>query len=142
MADTKISALPAATALDGTETYPAVQSGSDVKATGTQIKAMVQSGINNQSASYTAVLTDANNLVRFTGASAQTFTVPPNSSVAFAVGAELTVSQAGAGSVAIAAGAGVTINSRGSLVNVAGQYGVAMLKQVAANTWLLTGDLA
>lgn len=98
--------------------------------------------INNQSASYTAAAVDQNGWVRFTGAGAQVLTIPPNSSVAFPVGTEISFSQAGAGGVTIAAGAGVTINSRGGLVSLAGQYGVGAVKQVAANLWTLTGDLA
>lgn len=43
MADTKISALPAASALGGSETVPVVQSGVTSKATATQIKTFVKS---------------------------------------------------------------------------------------------------
>jgi hypothetical protein len=43
--------------------------------------------------SYTAVLADANGFVRFTSASPVTFTIPPNSSVAFPVGTEIHFSQ-------------------------------------------------
>jgi hypothetical protein len=35
----------------------------------------------------------------------------------------------------------VTINSRGADLTLAGQYSVAALKKVGADTWTLTGDL-
>jgi hypothetical protein len=91
--------------------------------------------------SYTGVLADANTYVRFTSASAVAFTVPPNSSVAYPVGTEITIEQAGAGALTVTAGSGVTINSRGADLVLAGQYAVATLKKVATDTWILTGDL-
>lgn len=92
-------------------------------------------------AAYTAVLADANSYIRFTSGSAVAFTVPPNSSVAFPVGTVIEIEQAGAGPLSVAAGAGVTINSRGADLALAGQFAVAALKKVAADTWTLTGDL-
>jgi hypothetical protein len=91
--------------------------------------------------SYTAALADANTFVRFTSGSSVTFTIPPNSSVAFPVNTEIHFSQSGAGAVSVAAGAGVTINSRASDLTLAGQYAVAFVKQVATDTWIMNGDL-
>lgn len=45
MADVKISALPAASALSGSDVVPVVQSGATKKATATQIKAFANSGL-------------------------------------------------------------------------------------------------
>jgi len=90
---------------------------------------------------YTFALTDANNtLVTAANASAITVTVPPNSSVAYPVGAILQIAQTGAGQVTIAAGSGVTINYTPGL-KLRAQYSVASLVQTAANTWLLSGDV-
>jgi hypothetical protein len=91
--------------------------------------------------SYTAAATDGNTYIRFTNASAVTFTIPPNSSVAFPTDTEITIEQAGAGALSVAAGSGVTINSRASDLTLAGQFSVAFLKKVATNTWTLNGDL-
>lgn len=91
--------------------------------------------------SYTAVLADANGFVRFTSGSSVTFTIPPNSSVAFPVGTEIHFSQSGAGSVTVAPGASVTINSRAADLTLAGQYAVAFVKKVATDTWIMNGDL-
>jgi len=90
---------------------------------------------------YTFVLSDASNtLVTASNASAITVTVPPNSSVAFPIGAILQIAQTGAGQVTIAAGSGVTINYTPGL-KLRAQYSVASLVQTAANTWLLSGDV-
>lgn len=98
--------------------------------------------VNSQAGTaYTAVLTDANAYVRFTNGGAVTFTIPPNSSVAFPVGTVIEFEQAGAGSLTVAAGVGVTINVRGADYTLAGQYAVGALRKVAADTWTLTGDL-
>lgn len=57
MADTPISGLPAATALDGTEPLPLVQSGQTVKATAAQIAAKVTSGAIVSALGYTPAST-------------------------------------------------------------------------------------
>lgn len=90
----------------------------------------------------TGSLSDAHAYIQFTSGSATTFTVPPNSTVAFPIGTEIEVEQGGAGTVSISAGVGVTVRSRGALLNVAGQYGVVVLKKVATDTWTLRGDRA
>lgn len=91
--------------------------------------------------SYTAVLGDANTYIRFTNGSAVSFTIPPNSSVAFPVGTIIEVEQAGAGALSFVAGSGVTVNSRSSDLTLAGQYAVAFAKKVATDTWTVNGDL-
>jgi len=61
---------------------------------------------------YTLALTDDGKLVEMNNASANTLTVPPNSSVAFPVGSQILVLQTGAGQTTLVAGAGVTVNSK------------------------------
>lgn len=96
--------------------------------------------------SYTFVLSDGsfagnNPLVTANNAAAQTYTVPPNSSVAFPVGTQIELLQIGAGTVSIAPGVGVTINSKNGNLSIGGQYvGVALIK-IATDTWILLGDL-
>jgi len=92
--------------------------------------------------SYTLVLTDAGKLVTCSNAGGITFTVPPNSSVAFTTGTQILVSQIGAGTVTLTEGSGVTINSRGSLVDTNGQYATVALIKTDTDTWLASGDLA
>ena len=95
---------------------------------------------------YTFVLTDgsANSLeplVTFGSASATTVTVPPNSSVAFAVGTQIDCLQLGSGKVTFAQGAGVTINSQGTNKAIAAQYVAVSLIKTATDTWVLIGSL-
>lgn len=97
--------------------------------------------LNAQLASYTLALTDAGKIVSINNASANTLTVPTNSSVAFPIGASLLVRQAGAGITSIAGAGGVTVNSRGGALKLAGQYAYATLVKVATDTWNLYGDI-
>jgi hypothetical protein len=88
----------------------------------------------------TLALDDAGAYVRMDNGAANTVTVPPDSSVAFAVGTQITVRQAGAGQTTIAAGTGVTINTPETL-KLKGQHASATLIKVATDEWDLTGDL-
>jgi len=94
---------------------------------------------------YTLVLGDAGDYVEMNNASANTLTVPPNSSVAFAVGTEITVIQTGAGKTTIAPGAGVTVNyhsvSGSGTRSIKAQWGAATLIKRATDTWVLIGNL-
>jgi hypothetical protein len=92
-----------------------------------------------QAGSYTLVLGDAGTVIEFTSASAVTLTVPPNSSVAFAVGTIIEILQYGAGQVTVAPGAGVTLNSADGLKTRA-QYSTLSLRKRATNEWMVVGD--
>jgi len=95
-------------------------------------------GINAQTGtSYTFVLGDAAKLVTASNAGAITLTVPPNASVAFAIGTRIHVRQLLTGLTSIAAGAGVTINSLSGLLALNGQYSGAQLIKTGTDTWSL-----
>jgi len=102
--------------------------------------------VNAQTASYTFVLADGNNtLVTIANASANTVTIPPNSSVAFPVGTVLNFAQTGAGQTTITQGSGVTITSTGATASAPKtrvQYSAASAIQTSANNWLVIGDIA
>ena len=98
--------------------------------------------INAQTATYTAVLTDDGKLVTMSNASANNFTVPPNSSVAFGIGTQLNIAQLGAGQTTIVAGAGVTLNSAGTKLKLSAQYAVATCVKTDTNTWFVVGNLS
>ena len=70
-----------------------------------------------------------------------TVTVPPNTSVAFAVGTQIDVIQGGAGKVTFAQGSGVTINSFNSFKSLIGRYAGATLIKRANDEWDLVGSL-
>lgn len=95
----------------------------------------------NTASSTTGVIAHQQAHVKQTNAGATTYTVPPNSSVAYEIGATIIVERGGAGTVTITPGAGVTINSRGGLTQINGQYGVVTLRQTATDVWSLSGDL-
>jgi hypothetical protein len=100
-------------------------------------------GINSQTGtSYTLVLTDANKIVEMNNASANTVTVPPNSSVAFGTKAVIQICQMGAGETTIVAGSGVTIRSFEDNLAVGGQYRSVTLHKRGTNEWVLTGAVA
>jgi hypothetical protein len=100
------------------------------------------SNINAQTGTtYTLVLTDNGKFIKCTNAASITLTVPPNSSVAFPIGAEISVMQNGAGAITFAQGSGVTIRSKDTNLTTNGQYVVVALKKLATNEWVLAGDL-
>lgn len=99
--------------------------------------------INTKTTSYPLVLTDAEDAILMNVATANSLTVPPNSSVAFPVGTSILIAQKGAGLTTVVAGAGVTIRTRSPLtLALAGQYAQAALLKVATDEWYLSGDLA
>ena len=94
---------------------------------------------------YTTVLSDNGSLVTLANASAIGVTIPPYSSVAYPIGAQISLTQYGAGQVTISGGAGVTIVSTGATPStplLRAQYATATAIQTSTNTWLVTGDIA
>lgn len=96
---------------------------------------------NRQTVSYTLVAADAAKAVEMDLAGANTLTVPPNSSVAFAVGTVIEGVQWGAGQTTITPGAGVTIRASGGKLKTAAQYAQFSLRKIATDEWLAAGDL-
>jgi len=91
---------------------------------------------------YTLVLADGGKLVEMNNASANTLTVPPNSSVALPVGSQILVLQTGAGQTTLAAGAGVTVNSKDGNLKLSAQWCAATLIKRATDVWVAVGDLS
>jgi hypothetical protein len=96
---------------------------------------------NAQASSYTLVLTDANDLIEMSNASANNLTVPLNSSVAYPTGTQIHILQTGAGQTTVVATGGVTINASPGL-KLRGQWSAATLIKRATDTWVLVGDLS
>jgi hypothetical protein len=97
---------------------------------------------NTPTASYTLVLSDAGKLVEMNVSSANTLTVPPNSSVAFPIGTQILIVQLGAGQTTVAAGSGVSINSKDGNLKLSARYCGATLIKRNVDGWLLIGDLS
>lgn len=95
--------------------------------------------------SYTGVLSDAGAVITLSNASAITFTIPPNSSVAYPIGTVLDLIQIGAGQVTISQGSGVTITSVGATPSAPKcrvQHSGASAIKTATDTWRVVGDIA
>jgi hypothetical protein len=116
--------------------------GADVGTWGAMLNNWLVPEFNTPTADYTLVLGDLGKIVGINSASANNLTVPPNSSVAFPVGAQITIRQPGAGQTTIVAGSGVTVNARGAALKLAGQFAQALLTKTATDTWELSGDLS
>jgi hypothetical protein len=98
--------------------------------------------INTQTDSYTLVLTDAGKLVQMNKGTANTLTVPKNSSVAFPTGTTILCGQIGAGLTTVSPVDGdVTINSRGAALKSGGQYAQWSLVKRDTDVWVMSGDI-
>lgn len=95
--------------------------------------------INAQASHYTAALTDANRVtIDMTSATANTFTIPTNASVALPIGSSLTVFRSGAGVTTIQATAGVVLNGiSGGSKTIDAQYQGVLLQKKATDTWYI-----
>lgn len=90
----------------------------------------------------TPVLTDANHTIVGDNAANITFTIPPNSAVAYPLWTTLTFNQRGAGQCVVAAGAGVTINKPSTfLAQSAEQHATIAVQKIGTDEWTLTGYL-
>lgn len=97
--------------------------------------------VNEQTASYTLVLSDDGKLVEMNVGSANTLTIPPNSSVAFPVGTTIVALQTNTGQTTLTAGAGVTINGTPGL-KLRAQWSSATLIKRGTDSWIAIGDLS
>jgi len=96
---------------------------------------------------YTFVLTDNGKLVTASNASAQTYSVPTNASVAYPTGTQINIIQIGAGQVTIQAvtSGTTTIASTGATANapkLRAQYSSATLIKASTDLWYVIGDIA
>ena len=97
-------------------------------------------------ASHTLTLADASTIsnsspiVEMNVATANTLTVPPNSSVEFVIGSKIDIVQIGTGQTTITPGSGVTIYGTPGLKLRAQYSGVTLIKK-AINTWYALGDM-
>lgn len=94
-----------------------------------------------QNANYTLALVDAGTMIISGGATAQTFTIPLNSAVAFPLGTEIEFVQLGAGALTISGQVGTDIRARGGLTTLYAQNSAASIKKLATDTWIIIGDL-
>jgi hypothetical protein len=97
--------------------------------------------ITEKTASHTLVLSDKDKLIEMNSASANTLTVPLNSSQAFQIGSQLNILQTGAGQTTIAPVNGSVIINATPGLKLRAQWSSATLIKRAENVWVLAGDL-
>jgi len=89
---------------------------------------------------YTLVIGDAGDLVTMDNSSANTLTIPPNSSVAFATGTQIDIINKGAGVTSVTGGSGVTLNGVSTGTGALNaQYAAVSIVKIATDTWLMLG---
>ena len=92
--------------------------------------------------SYTLQASDAGKIVRSTGSSACTITVPPQSSATFSSGQQIIIIQDGTGQITIAAGSGVQLHSKDGNKKLSARYSAAtLIRRPVDDYWYLIGDL-
>lgn len=97
--------------------------------------------IDNLDADFTPAASDLRRWKRFTGSVARTITLPSDTSVNLPVGFTFPFSQSGTGAVQWVAGAGATVNAVDTSTKLRARYSAAQAVKVAANTWLVIGDI-
>jgi hypothetical protein len=100
-----------------------------------------------ETASYTAVLANNSQIVTMDNASANTFSIPTNASVAFPIGTQINVLQIGAGQTTIQAvtSGTTTIQSTGASAaapKLRVRYSAATCVKAGTDLWYVFGDIA
>jgi hypothetical protein len=96
---------------------------------------------------YTFVLADNGKLVTASNASAQTYSIPTNASVAYPIGTQINIIQIGAGQVTINAvtSGTTTVSSTGATATapkLRAQFSSATCIKASTDLWYVIGDLA
>ena len=96
---------------------------------------------------YTFVLADQGKYITASNASAQTYSIPTNASVAFPIGTSIDLIQIGAGQVTVSAASSgtTTIYSTGATAaapKTRVQYSALTCKKISTDVWHVIGDIA
>ena len=97
--------------------------------------------IHLEMASYTATAADNGKDIWISSDSAATLTIPSQASEAFPGRTFFFVTRAGTGALSLAPEAGVTLRSAGDRLTIAEQYSTVLLRKLADDEWLATGNL-
>jgi hypothetical protein len=109
--------------------------------------AKINLGFDAETASYTAVLANNSQVVTMDNASANTFSIPTNASVAFPIGTQINILQIGAGQTTIQAVTSGTTTILSTAATAAApklraRYSLATCIKSATDTWYVVGDIA
>lgn len=111
------------------------------KATKTYVDAQVANNvITDSGADRTLAASDDKKTVEMTNASACTITLPPNASVALAVGFYINFTQMGAGQITVTPGSGVTLRAQAGAKTI-GQYAMGTVYKRGTNEWVVGGNM-
>jgi hypothetical protein len=132
-----------------TLTSPVINGGAALTVTSTDLNFINQlknPSTNAQTGTtYTLVLADDNKFVEMNNSSSNTVTIPLNSSVAFPVGAQVTVITTGTGLTTVSPTSGVTLNyyspTNNSTARIRARYSAVTLVKRATDTWIAIGNL-
>ena len=86
---------------------------------------------------YTLQLSDAGNLVQMNNSSANTVTIPTNTSVPFPVGTRIIVQKYGTGDTTIQADTGVTLRDPNNQATITTQYDLRVLLKIGTDEWVV-----
>lgn len=98
--------------------------------------------IDNIDADFSPVATDLRKWKRFTGTVTRTITLPSDATLALPIGFTFYFSRSNTGAVQWVAGSGATVNAADTATKLRVQYSPAQIVKVAANTWLVLGDIS
>jgi hypothetical protein len=97
--------------------------------------------IHQQTESYTATAADNGKDIWISSPSAATLTIPSQANTAFPDKTFFFVTRAGTGTLTLVPEAGVTLRSAGSRLMIAERYSTVLLRKLADDEWLATGNL-
>jgi hypothetical protein len=134
----------------GTNTFPsslATLTGTETLTNKTLTDPKINLAFDAEIASYTAVLANNGQIVTMDNASANTFSIPTNASVAFPIGTQINVLQIGAGQTTIQAvtSGTTTIQSTGASAaapKLRVRYSAATCVKAGTDLWYVFGDIA
>jgi hypothetical protein len=145
---TKISGTAITAADTGTVTSTMITDGTIVNAdinasAAIDLGKLADATIDEKSASYTLALTDKNKFIKMSVTStANTVTVPTNTSVAFPIGSQIHIIQYGSGKTQVIPVSGTVILYATPGTYLRAQYSSATLLKCDTNIWMLMGDLS
>lgn len=91
--------------------------------------------------SRTLSLSDVNGYINFSNASAITCTVPPQSSVAWITGTQVTIRRDGSGILTLAQGVGVTLKApSGGTLTMSNGMTVTLIRTDTSDVWHVVGQ--
>lgn len=97
--------------------------------------------VQNYTASTTLVAGNMGNFLSVSSDADLTVTIPLDDNLTAPVGVELEICRYSTGNVTVVGESGVSVISSSGSTAIGNQYGCVTLKKLAANTWLISGDL-